>query len=139
MLHPLVRLELLDARYSITLTSTAKIHRMVQVAQNTSTALETLPDGGRIPAELGPSHLDAITAAIRPDLELARQEIRRLRGERDELRRHLQGTLGKELINLSAAHSTPPTRPPSDDQEHRRRRARLKGRQRVVKRSVVQQ
>jgi len=42
------------------------------------------------------------TLALRTDLELARQEIRRLRGERDELRRHLQGTLGQQLTNLSA-------------------------------------
>ena len=42
------------------------------------------------------------TWALRTDLELARQEIRRLRGERDELRRHLQGTLGQQLTNLSA-------------------------------------
>ena len=37
------------------------------------------------------------TLALRTDLELARQEIRRLRGKRDELRRHLQGTLGRQL------------------------------------------
>lgn len=43
------------------------------------------------------------SAALRTDLELARQEIRRLRGERDELRRHLQGTLGKQLTNLASA------------------------------------
>ena len=43
------------------------------------------------------------TAAVRTDLELARQDIRRLRTERDELRRHLQGTLGLQLTNLSTA------------------------------------
>lgn len=42
-------------------------------------------------------------AALRADLELARQEIRRLRSERDELRGHLQGTLGRQLTNLTAA------------------------------------
>ena len=41
--------------------------------------------------------------ALRTDLELARQEIRRLRGERDELRRHLQSTLGQQLTNLTSA------------------------------------
>jgi hypothetical protein len=41
--------------------------------------------------------------ALRTDLELARQEIRRLRGERDELRGHMQSTLGRQLTNLSAA------------------------------------
>ncbi len=41
--------------------------------------------------------------AWRTDLELARQEIRRLRGERDELRGHLQSTLGRQLTNLTSA------------------------------------
>lgn len=41
--------------------------------------------------------------SLRTDLELARQEIRRLRRERDELRKHLQSTLGQQLSNLSTA------------------------------------
>ena len=41
--------------------------------------------------------------SLRTDLELARQEIRRLRTERDELRKHLQSTLGQQLSNLSTA------------------------------------
>lgn len=42
-------------------------------------------------------------ATLRTDLELARHEIRRLRTERDELRGHLQGTLERQLTNLTAA------------------------------------
>jgi hypothetical protein len=34
--------------------------------------------------------------AVRTDLELARQEIRGLRSERDDLRKHLQDTLGRQ-------------------------------------------
>ena len=41
--------------------------------------------------------------AVRTDLELARQEIRRLRNERDDLRKHLQDALGRQLTNLSTA------------------------------------
>jgi len=40
---------------------------------------------------------------VRTDLELARQEIRRLRSERDDLRKHLQDTLGRQLTNLTTA------------------------------------
>ena len=52
-------------RYCATATSTAKVHRMMKAARNTSIALEMLPGGGHTPAELGPTHLDAITAAFR--------------------------------------------------------------------------
>jgi hypothetical protein len=41
--------------------------------------------------------------AVRTDLELARQEIRRLRSERDDLHKHLQETLGRQLSNLTSA------------------------------------
>ena len=40
---------------------------------------------------------------VRTDLELARQEIRRLRSERDDLRKHLQDTLGRQLTNMTTA------------------------------------
>ena len=41
--------------------------------------------------------------AVRTDLELARQEIRRLRSERDDPHKHLQETLGRQLSNLTSA------------------------------------
>jgi hypothetical protein len=62
---------------------------------DTAITQQTNADKGQAPSES--------SRALRTDLELARQEIRRLRGERDELRGHLQSTLGRQLTNLSAA------------------------------------
>ena len=62
---------------------------------DTAIAQQTNDDKREAPSES--------SRALRTDLELARQEIRGLRGERDELRRHLQGTLGQQLTNLTSA------------------------------------
>jgi len=55
----------LTMQYCATFTSTANIHRTVLVAKTASMTMEVLPGGGHSPAELGPAHLDAITAAFR--------------------------------------------------------------------------
>lgn len=62
---------------------------------DTAIAQQTSSEERQVPTESA--------VAVRTDLELARQEIRRLRAERDELRGHLQDTLGRQLTNLSAA------------------------------------
>ena len=55
----------LTMQYCATFTSTVNIHRTVLVAKTASIAMEVLPGGGASPAEFGPAHLDAITAAFR--------------------------------------------------------------------------
>lgn len=45
--------------------------------------------------------LSPSAASLRTDLELARQEIKNLRQERDELRRNLQKQLGRQLDQLT--------------------------------------
>ena len=45
----------------------------------------------------------ASAASLRTDFELARQEIRHLRRDRDDLRRQLRGSLDHQLTELSTA------------------------------------
>ncbi|MEU3162386.1 DUF6262 family protein [Streptomyces griseoincarnatus] len=58
------------------------------------------------PTTPSPAHTRSTTATLRTELELARQEIRTLREDRDRMRKAIQHQLGQQLDALDTAHLT---------------------------------
>ncbi|MYV40195.1 hypothetical protein GT030_15320 [Streptomyces sp. SID1328] len=58
------------------------------------------------PTTPSPAHTRSTTATLRTELELARQEIRTLREDRDRMRQAIQHQLGQQLDALDTGHLT---------------------------------
>lgn len=58
------------------------------------------------PADPSPAHTRSTTATLRTELELARQEIRTLREDRDRMRQTIQHQLGQQLDDLDTRNLT---------------------------------
>lgn len=84
-----------NAGVSTWLTYTQDLREHIQAAQHRQAT--------RVPAHQPPA---PSPAALKADLELARQEIRKLRTERDRLRTAVQRQLGHQLDTLSARDLT---------------------------------